>query len=344
MKSAPCMVGPGNSQFKRRTNDTAYHVRVSHKKHNTLRPGLYHHIRELFHSSFDYFATLPPTTQRRSPLRLQSRPSSSTISTNSTLLRTMSATKGTCEAVATTATPKLKGFFSLPRELRDEIYDIIHQHDVEVEMGYLTFSFRCPPINTRLINRRFTNEFDMRALPTNRSQLSVTENPTKPDWAWAAYNQPRRLPKLPVIMQDVTFTRLEFKFDASDEYQELELDYDHYKWWIKDLIKNEPCLLSSSGGHELHLKLSFQYISNLEQAPDLISNHEVYTNFFATISLVLHGIPKPTSTMERLGLYVYSEKPQTLSIWSRATGWQVEEVVSKQAQIECLSNLDPFEP
>lgn len=262
----------------------------------------------------------------------------------------MSATEGTCAAVATTTTPTLKGFFSLPRELRDEIYDIVQQHEVEAELGQLLFRFRGPPINTQLINRRFTNEFNMRTLPTNCSQLSVTHKPGHS--AWKPYRQPCCLPKLPVLMQNMPFTRLEFKFDVSDEYQgfgDIRLDYHRFEWWIEILIENEPrgpCLLGPSGGHEIHLQLSFQYISNLEQVPDFISHHihEVYKNLFASISLVLQGIPKQTPTMERLGLYVYSEKPQTLSVWSKATGWQVEEVVSKQAQIESLSNLDPFEP
>lgn len=148
-------------------------------------------------------------------------------------------------------------------------------------------------------------------------------------------------------MQNVPLTRVEFKFDASDEYQELYdmlLDFDEYTDWIGYLVEKEQCLMSCSGGHELHLQLSFQYISNLEQIPDLVKHHKWYNDFFTRISLVLHGIPKPTSTMERLGLHVYSEKPQTLSVWSKTTGWTVEPVVSKQARIELLSDLDPFEP
>lgn len=257
----------------------------------------------------------------------------------------MSATEGTCAAVATTANPTLKGFFSLPRELRDEIYDIIHQHEVEAELGELIFRFRCPPTNTRLINRRFTNEFNMRTLPDNCPQLSVTHKPTCP--YWSTCEQPYRLPKLPVIMQNVPLTQLEFKFEAKDEYREfndVSLYFHEYTCWIAELVSCDQCLLSPSGGHELHLQLSFQYISNLERFTDHLSRLPRYYDIFDSFSLVLHGTPRPTPTMEKLGLYLYSEKPQTLSVWSKATGWQVEEVVSKQAQIESLSNLDPFEP
>jgi hypothetical protein len=36
---------------------------------------------------------------------------------------------------------ELPSFFSLPCELRDEIYDILHQHEEELSRGQLTFSF-----------------------------------------------------------------------------------------------------------------------------------------------------------------------------------------------------------
>lgn len=47
----------------------------------------------------------------------------------------MSAAESTTVTVAANTTPKPKGFFSLPRELRDAIYDILHEHEAEVELG-----------------------------------------------------------------------------------------------------------------------------------------------------------------------------------------------------------------
>jgi hypothetical protein len=48
--------------------------------------------------------------------------------------------------------------------------------------------------------------------------------------------------------------------------------------------------------------------------------------------------------MEELGLHIYSDKPQTLAVWDKVSGWSVEKVVYKHARIENLSYLDPFEP
>lgn len=45
----------------------------------------------------------------------------------------MSATECTDATVAANTIPKPTGFFSLPREIRDEIYDIIHLQEVEAE-------------------------------------------------------------------------------------------------------------------------------------------------------------------------------------------------------------------
>ena len=121
---------------------------------------------------------------------------------------------GTGAAIAANATPKLKGFFSLSRELRDEIYDILHQNEVEAELVQLVLQLHCPPVNARLINRRFTEELNMRTPPTDYSQVSVTHKPAIPDWV--AGKQPRRLPKLTAAMQNTRFTRLEFRFDVAD--------------------------------------------------------------------------------------------------------------------------------
>lgn len=72
---------------------------------------------------------------------------------------------------------------------------------------------------------------------------------------------------------------------------------------------------------------------------DLISNFGWYARYCTKISLVLLEIPEPTPTMKMLGLYIYSDTPQTLAIWEESSGWRVDKAVSRQAQTEEVSNL-----
>ncbi|KAM0709450.1 hypothetical protein Q7P35_003488 [Cladosporium inversicolor] len=317
VKSAPCRVGSSNSQVKRRANGAAHHVLVSHyntAQHHLVRSAPYHP------------RTLPPTpsifsprsNQRRSPPHHKSRASSNTTRHNIALLFSMSAAESTTATVAANTTPKPKGFFSLPRELRDEIYDIIHRQEVESELGQLVFRFCCPLFHIRLINRRLTTEFDMRTPDINRAQLVVSH---RLDPMWYPSKQPHYLPEFPTCMTSTRLTQLEFKFHVSDCYKEIYTEmwwFHRYSEWIGRLLGQTPRL----------------YVSNLEPLMDLISNFGWYARYCTKISLVLLEIPEPTPTMKMLGLYIYSDTPQTLAIWEESSGWRVDKAVSRQAQTE----------
>jgi hypothetical protein len=256
----------------------------------------------------------------------------------------MSATKGIGAIIVTNTTPKPKGFFSLPRELRDDIYDILH-HELDAEVAQLMFHFRYLEVKARLINRRFTEEFNMRASSTTQSQLLVTHKPA--NQRWYPDEQPHRLPELPMFMQDMHFTHIEFNFDMHDSYCHyyyLMSDFHEYSEWIGNLLVHEPHLVSHSRGGELHLQLSFRYVTNLKWLAQDISKFGCYGSGCTKISMVLLGVQKPTPTMKKLGLHIYSDMPQILAVWDKLSGWKVEQVVSKQARIERVSGLDPFDP
>jgi hypothetical protein len=256
----------------------------------------------------------------------------------------MSATEGTGAIIVANTTPKPKGFFSLPRELRDDIYDRLH-HELDAEAAQLMFHFRYLEVNARLINRRFTEEFNMRTSSTTHSQLSVTHKPA--NQRWYPSGLPHCLPELPVVMQDMHFNHLEFKFHMNDSYHQMYYlisGFREYSEWIGKLLVHEPHLVSHSRGGELHLQLSFRYVNNLQYLVRDISQYGWYDSGCTKISMVLLGVQKPTPTMEKLGLHIYSDKPQTLAVWGKLFGWKVEQVVSKQARIEGVSGLDPFDP
>jgi hypothetical protein len=257
----------------------------------------------------------------------------------------MSATEATGATGAINATTKPRCFFSLPRELRDHIYDILHRYEAEAELAQLAFRFRRPPVHLQLINRRFTTELDMRPPVTDHAHLVVSQRPTNP--IWYPDEQPLCLPEIPTRMHNTRFTHLEFQFDVRDGYREIytEMLYFHeYSLWVGSLLEHDPRLVSSSCGGELYLQLSFRHVSNLELLIDLISHLHWYDSHCTKISMVLLGVHKRTPTMETLGLHIYSDMPQTLAVWDKLSGWEVEKVVYKHARIERLSNLDPFEP
>jgi hypothetical protein len=57
---------------------------------------------------------------------------------------------------------KATGFFSLPRELRDNIYDMVRQ-DHHHQVTYITFGSRAAIPEKRLVSRQFKLEYDERA-------------------------------------------------------------------------------------------------------------------------------------------------------------------------------------
>jgi hypothetical protein len=260
----------------------------------------------------------------------------------------MSATQSTGATVAINTAPKPNGFFSLARAIRDEIYDIIHLQELEAELiqlVQLVFRFYHPPFHIRLINRRFTAEFNMRTPAKDRAKLSVTLR--SENSRWYTDEQPQCLPELPIRMQNARFTRLEFKFDVSDCYHEIYIQmlrFDDYLLWIGKLLEHDPRLASSDCGGELRLQLSFKYVSNLQRLVDLISQLGWYDDHCTKITMVLLGVHKRTPTIEKLGLDIYSDISQSLAVWDKFSGWKLEKVVYKHARIENLSNLDPFDP
>jgi hypothetical protein len=77
---------------------------------------------------------------------------------------------------ATTGTNSKIGFFDLPRELRDEIYDLTFEHNRTATQGRETMelSVRAPQPHLRLVNKQFTSEYDERSPSTDNICLFIT--------------------------------------------------------------------------------------------------------------------------------------------------------------------------
>lgn len=267
--------------------------------------------------------------------------------THGTLSYAAVVASGTRHAANATEKAESTGFFSLPRELRDEIYDMLHkmlsEHQHEAKLEQLTFCFNFHLVHPRLICRRFKPEYDMRTPVTRHARLVVSPNSMEPHWY--TDTQPCRLPGLPLLGQRTLLAQLEFKYNVSDQYQDYYdelLSFDEYSRWIECLVNIDPRLVKSTDGGDLHLQLSFKYVSNLGRLVRLISSIDWYDEYFTRISLVLHGVQLFTPTMEKLGLNIYTKRPQTLAVWTEGSDWKTEPAAVKQSRVEFMAGHDPF--
>jgi len=206
-------------------------------------------------------------------------------------------------------------FFSLPGELRDQIYDILHQHEESTRFHSLTFRYPAPLSHLRLINRQFTAEFG------NASRLVITQ--TSRNQICYPSAQPLCLPE---ILSRRIFGELEVNFDVCDTYHEpisQLMWFKTYSDWLWNLCllpdTKVPQLVSPTSGGKLHLRLFFNYISNLERLQNEISSRGWY-DFCTKISLVYDG--------DKLS------RAQTVATRSRGSGWETDERFIKQGYAE----------
>lgn len=200
----------------------------------------------------------------------------------------MSATQDSAATAVANQPTQPKNFFSLPGELRDNIYDILHQHTERTRLYSLWFRYPVLLAHLRLVSRQFKAEFDKRVPTDHRLVISQT---SKND-IWYPMAQPLCLPG---TVKHLTFVEVEVNFDVCDTFSEPidELLYfDRYSRWLSRLYDRGPLipqLLSPARGGQLHLRLSFNYASNLERIQNEISLIHWYDDFFTKISLIFDG-------------------------------------------------------
>ena len=190
-----------------------------------------------------------------------------------------------------------KHFFSLPGELRDQIYDILHQHEQSTRFHSLTFRYPAPLSHLRLINRQFTAEFDKRTPAV--SHLVVTQ--TSRNQIWYPSAQSLCLPRAVARRVGLggkrqVFRELEVNFDICDTYCEPStglLWFDKYSCWLMDLLRHDTQLVLPACGGQLHLRLFFNYVGNLERFHQETSSSDWYGDFCTKISLVYGGDKLP---------------------------------------------------
>jgi hypothetical protein len=241
-------------------------------------------------------------------------------------------------------------FFSLPRELRDEIYDILHQHEQQEESGAMTFRF--PLSHVRSISRRFTTEYDQRT-PTTR-RLVVSQG----CWCWSRLisaetriysysvghalgelpwsvmsDLPKRRPEFVTLANGASFTDLELNFDFYDEIREsIEFWHDSnvYTTWIIQFTNADRRLPKSNRGGNVHLRLFFRYLDTyyfLKRDVARLGQYNLYCN---KISLVLYQGQDGTPSEASLS------RARVLAVWTSDLDWQEDEKVIEECRAEMV--------
>jgi hypothetical protein len=160
-------------------------------------------------------------------------------------------------ATPTGADPKV-GFFDLPRELRDEIYDLALEHDrtsgeywghppfLPCDHGTMHLYVRAPESRLRLVSRQFALEYYERSPSEDDICLSVTgSSPTKHLQSAGGFPYAARAPAL-----DNTLT--------SDPFDHSLYSYiDPLCSWLFELVTDTPYIKT------LHLQLCFNIPPNL---------------------------------------------------------------------------------
>lgn len=256
----------------------------------------------------------------------------------------MPATEGTGTTAAADPTQQTKGFFSLPRELRDVIYDLLHQHEVDAELGQLTLRFQHSLPVLRHISRRFTTECDLRIPAASTTHLVVSQREgTK--W-FNAYDQPARLSTVATLRQDAFFREIEFEIEVFDQYT-AQLSgrtswINSYAAWIQDFLHDDPQLIAPDYGGKISVRLFFKHLKHLNLIVQEVSASDWYFDQCTTIDIVLNGVERLSPVFKRLGFHIYSEEPRTVATWRWGSGWEIDQVAIKQGRTEDMLRQDLF--
>ena len=140
-----------------------------------------------------------------------------------------------------------KGFFDLPRELRDEIYDLALEHDRTTtgDGGTMHLHVRAPETRLLLVSRQFALEYYERSPSVNNICLSITGNsPTKYLQSASGFTYAARASKVNVTL---TF----------DPFDDCLFEYvGPLSNWLFELVAGMSCVKT------FHLQLCFNIPPN----------------------------------------------------------------------------------
>jgi hypothetical protein len=218
------------------------------------------------------------------------------------------------------------GFFeSFPRELRDNVYDLLCQ-DVTRESGALQYHTRTKILNLRLVSRDFKLEYDEQCSKSKHvGQLTVTDSietdycgcdlPASLDIKRLSYPAPA----LQVIEMTATLSVCDGDHDNSCI---VNCRISGHGAWIGDLIRNLPHLQS------VHIQLKFP--GNTCVCCGLEFDLDIFTKFPKIVELKTIGSEAETGS---------ASSSITLATWTREHGLQKNHEAIKQCRERALASM-----
>ena len=146
-----------------------------------------------------------------------------------------------------TGTESKTGFFDLPRELRDEIYDLALEHERATtsslgDEGALNLHLRAPEPRLCLVSQRFYSEYEERAPTSDNIRLLVSgSTPTNRFPSAGGFPYAARASAVDVHLV----------FAPYDETVHVCDYFEHLSEWLTELVKDMSCIRT------LHLRPSF---------------------------------------------------------------------------------------
>lgn len=143
---------------------------------------------------------------------------------------------------ATAGTSSKLGFFDLPPELRDEIYDLALEHDRSStkDSEAMHLHVRAPEPRLRLVSRQFASEYYERSPSKDDICLSATGNSTTKDF---------------LSVGDFTYASQATAVNVSLTFDSFDNSLYHYdmpvSFWLVELVTDMPCIKT------IHLQLCF---------------------------------------------------------------------------------------
>jgi hypothetical protein len=220
-------------------------------------------------------------------------------------------------AAATTGANSKTGFLDLPRELRDEIYDLALEHDraTSDDHGIMSLHVRAPEPRLRLVSKQFASEYYERSPSNTNIRLSVVGcTPTTGFQSAGGFPYVARASAV-----DITLVQGVFGPHDNSVYDYFE----HLTAWLLELFKDVP------GIKRLHLRLGFSIPPKLTVIDYYLRMaHRNVQNFGGSFLSMLDECKKKQSA---LPLFVVDVELIMLKLDSRdatATGVEVGKVAS----------------
>lgn len=135
-------------------------------------------------------------------------------------------------------------FFGLPRELRDDVYDRLHEEVTIAEEDQPKYQIRTPIAKLRLINKQFTAEYDDRS--PEHCELHAMD---LLGWQWEDLDLPRRATNTTLLnMELCLFNGTSCKCDGSSPASVCDVtkEITEHLEWINKLIHQLPQLRTAN--------------------------------------------------------------------------------------------------